>query len=127
MAIYSKLKVYAVSSSSSDYSSPIVSLLVDDYTMTTATMHYEALGLSAVITTGITIDCGAFTTAILVVVKNSDTSNFVEARWTSRSTANKQKILPRGIFVCTDLTSSADLVLIGDTGTCLCDVHIFGT
>jgi hypothetical protein len=82
--------------------------------------------LSAVITTGTTLDLSMFASVAGLFVQNLDTTNFVEVRWTDQATANKQKLIAGAWMFVPLCTVASDVTIIGDTATCLCDVLIVG-
>lgn len=124
---YFKAQPNFVFSDTSDYAINLLGAF-DEKTQSGTLKTYELRQVSAVITTGTTIDLGLFTTVTGLFVQNLDTTNFVEVRYTDQSNTNKQK-LAAGDWMWVPIVGglSADLVIIADTAACLCDVLIVGT
>ncbi len=87
MADYTKLRVGVLYSENSDYSRPRLQSDIDAYVPTTATEYQQAL--LTIGTTSETLDLSGFTTILYLVIKNQDSTNFIEFkhRYTKASTA----------------------------------------
>lgn len=126
MTDYCKLRVSAVYSQNSDYSSPLVNLPIADYIPTTAVKNLATMVYAA--TGGTTVELGNFNSTLLTVVKNMDTTNYVTVTRTFAAATQTDRIVPGGIFVTTTpFTISGDLILTANTATCICEVFIAGT
>lgn len=79
MADYARINVGLTYSETSDYSDPVVARALAQLS-TTATkveQHY----ISAAITTGTTVELSGFSSIEAIVIKNKDSTNYVEVEW----------------------------------------------
>lgn len=127
MADYGKTMVGVLYSPNSDYSDPEVNFSYSKaYTTPVRKLDIQV----SATTTGTTIEMGFFAAAGIksLVIINEDTTNFVEAAFTDRATANKLTIWPGDfIKVCNISDLALDLVLDADTAACVCRVIAYGT
>lgn len=125
MADYAKIMLRGIYSANSDYSDPRVDTKTLENTLTPNAYRHDVVSC---LVAGTTIELGEFTTTVdAIFIKNLDASNFVEARWTSQSTANKQKIPAGKLFFIPAATAANDLVIVADTAAVLCELFIVGT
>ena len=126
MADYFKMLFRGLYSVNSDYSDPRVDTKSLENTLTPNAYLHELK--SCTTGNGTTIELGEFTTTVdALFISNKDASNFVEARWTSQSTANKQKIPAGKCFFIPAVTAANDLVIVADTAAALCEIIAVGT
>lgn len=112
-------------SANSDYSDPRVDTKTLESTLTPNA--YRHMVVSCLVA-GTTLELGEFTTTVdTIFVRNLDATYFVELRWTSQSTANKQKLPAGKCFYIPAATAANDLVIAADTAAVDCEVFIVGT
>lgn len=131
MPDYAKLRVGLTYSENSDYSTPRLNAFLDPFTSTTVT-HYETQ-LRTVGTSAETIELGGFTAIQAIVVKNKDTTNYVDVVWTytdgaAADTTNKTRVVAGGLLViCGTAKVASDMTLTANTAACDCEILILGT
>src|SRR3990172_2212084 len=122
MSDYAKIQVTGLYSEASDYSEPIAHTRSGPYSATPSYHRHDVIRAQVA---GTTVELGTFDTPVTgCAIYNKDATNFVEVRWTSQSTANKQKLLAGSWFVCSDVTVSADIALVADTADVDCEVFL---
>lgn len=79
------------------------------------------------LTTGTTVELGNYTSVTVILVENTDATNFVVATHTYAA-ASAAVYIPAGGFIAIySPTVANDLLLTADTATCTCKVWIAGT
>jgi len=138
MADFAKLSMKGLYSKSSDYSDPVTVFGPSAYEPATASIdeyfHCELqVNTAADDPAHTTLDTTIFATAVLLVIKNNDTTNYVTATFDCAgmgSTNTSVRIHAGGFFVTTDFTPSASdpkLKLVANTAACECEVFIVGS
>jgi hypothetical protein len=130
MSDYLQVTVSVKVSESSSFASPKAQTTFDAYEPGAGTYPYEVRKVSAA-TGGTTIDLGMYTTVNNIIVKNKDTTNYVEATFRTTGGAANNQVLraTAGALLMTGsaITVASDLVLTANTAAVMCEVCIFGT
>lgn len=122
---YARSRLTAIHSASSDYSSPTTSI---SYEATSAVVTKTWTTRVQATTGGVTLDLANFTTVYEVIVKNLDTTNYVDVGWTYASATSKAKVPPgEWMRIPTPVTIANDLTLTANTASCYCEVTITAT
>jgi hypothetical protein len=125
MADYGKVRASLVVSTASDYSDPYLETNFADFTFTPTEVFKVKVSAA---TTGTTIDLSTFTTVSLIMIKNLDTTNYVDMTKNYSSVNGVSRIAAKGILIeQSPGTIANDLVLTANTAACLCEVIIAGS
>ena len=123
---YTKAVLQFITSENSDYTSP--AMYNTPFVYTTTTPAQFVTYSKACTTSGTTIELSNFASVLGIVVRNKDTTNYVDVAWTYSATASKCRVPAGGwMFIPTPATISADLVITANTATVDCDIIIAGT
>lgn len=127
MADYSKLSVIARVSKNSDYSDPYIAPKLDPYESTSTTN-----GLSTNFraqTAGSSFALSHFATVESLIVKNTDTTNYVDVvvtRLSAAATAT-QRIAAGKFAVFSDVDPATAITLTANSSDVECDIVAYGT
>jgi hypothetical protein len=130
MSDYIKFSIDAVHAKNADYNPVKLQTEIDDYKLAAGTYKSNYSTVSAVTSSGTTIDLGIYTTVSNVIVKNTDPTNSVAATFrTSGGSSNDQVLtIAPGDFIKTGpLTVASDLKLTATGAACECEVFIAAT
>lgn len=120
---YTRLRALAeVSEASGDYSAARREEISGERSVVTS---FEIRRVDAP-TTQVTVDLSNYTTVYDLLVFNHDTTNFVECIFSYGGSSRTIRCDAANWVKISRPTIANDLVLDGDTGTCECEVWIFG-
>lgn len=125
MSDYAKASLTVTYSENSDYSDYEFRTNWDAYTLSPDEGEVRSIEAD---TGGTTLELGTYASITLLAVKNTSSTNYVDAAWTdAASNTNTQRIPAGGLLVVSSVLPSADLGLTANSAAVICKVCLVGS